>query len=1712
MAAIRCGGFFADPEVPSTTLSRIVSVLDLLYHCSPLHTLVLKAEHLSPDTQGSEQERAVFSELRRVFVEMNNSGPTDRIALQPFLERLSAYASSDYLHQPQSLQSAWDDIVSVVLAVNPPLWEIFLGSGSGLGVNLNVGSSGAYKTTFLHCFRTVFGEGATLEEMLRRARSAQPQSMQEKVNYTNSMTLLRAPLLLVVSTEGTGDTGASLRFSESVSVGEDEVWYDLVGAAVSEAGPGRDRLQYVFRPEGSAEGRWLKGVPGCSSFDAVKASDDFLLAEDRPQFSSLHIFARRDSSQSFRRILLSLNRPADGEAVSDARDVPSSGAVVQGENGERNRKASTLQGQGDLALTHRKFREASEHYSKALQAAIVGSDIYLRVRDKLECVTQLLTLEAALLFSEKGEEAMRQSNYAAAKELFSQALRLNPELLHLQYIVAGIDKTVQVQGAAQKMAEAQQAMKTLRFKLANQLLREAVALNPDKLPSVQPLLDNLVPLMKSEEAIVRHRAGLTAMEDKRYEEALLLFSEAIVLLPEPSSEMATFLTDRAMAQFELKDFTSAASSCEDALALQSDLALAHFRLGMAQFALDRFDEAGSSYERALKCDSSLADSVKVKMRQLFTAREVQQRKEREAERVRQAEAQKKMLEEKRQREEALKREKAERLAAEKAERQRLRDERIQREAKERDLLRDANKDKDAEKERIRQEKAEKEAQRASERERAKAEKERERERIRAEKERAKQEELEREREAEAKKREFALELEKAEQRRKEQERERELEKERALQELERTIAERERLRQDKKKEENLKPRKERQAAEPLKDSYSSRQSQELSAMPPVVEASLQLGASVASSSSSILSLKDCCIDCKKEIDGISTFYVFGECNHRVSCETCAVRNRAMKKVLNCRLCSRVLPVMVCSNTQLLYEVLSLRIIDNPSSDYSLDPAAQVYFKKEFFSKNIRTLWQHRCQICSSDLGSASELKKHLWHTHNRRQCNLCEQNEFMFPSEQALFTLEEYDSHVSLHPKCSVCGSAFFDDKALSNHKTASHPMCRQCFNDKGISTYFADTAALSLHMSSSHFVCSLCPDNVSYHSDDGLRAHIAQVHESTQWGPTVRKGFGAAATLDLLRRPSPLLSESFSGHFQESSGTDLKARFLTYQSAELEAASDILSPGLSDSSSSSSFTQAFQGLDPSRNSFASLSAGLGANLQRTQPAIQPKVPDPVTSAEPFRNIGLFSGNDPVTPLDFGQSYDPGLDVGFNRAMNLDTSSSLFNTFERNLSPAPGTPRFGSAFSGASLGYDAPRRNSSDGNKPSSIAPKIVGSSATFSSSFLGGGMVPEGEPQKVSAGGYGSSLNYSGGVSSGFSSLGLDSSVSSNLSSGYTGSSSLANSVPKLTTNDLPDFSTDPKMLSAIGLPLSKPQSSVPLPPQITGTLAGHAQSTNLFSPAISPHMNLPNPPLIAPEHLGIDGDVLPESVFPTVAWLRQFDMCMYRWAGDSAEWTEYALHLPSKTVIDILVGENGAQLLELQRSSGCKMWMAREILRGREANFLVFLRGSSGQPSNACMNIALDLISTRLRPLLYGPSSRLITGNQLVDVTSPIWRTPSSELFDIDGLDLGAFNRSKGMTSDEQRGLPLQGGFVLRAVEIPREAVGIVIGQGGKKIKELCQQSGAKIQFRVNRSAERDGRPGLLELVGLPEHVETGLQLVWDMLQNLGKEFVEVNVSKMK
>ena len=696
------------------------------------------------------------------------------------------------------------------------------------------------------------------------SNSSNTVTASDKLRIANAMVLRRAPEILVISVESahlpstfltqmssgsstTAKAPSAIRYPESFDLAqfspghncnhhpqEQSKIYDLCSVVALE-GSSLDTLQSYFRVTGEDyEERWYRGAGFvCEevSKSRVVEGNFYGGTSDRRVHPRILIYTRRDLPQVLDRTIHLVSRAGQMRALGDVAFAVAMTTENYGEARrcyeeaiamdetlrltlqenlnslekiERTQKARVLEEQADLALANRRFKEASELYSKGMMNAVVSSGVYLRVRDKLESVSHIMALEAACQFAEKGEESLKMGLLATAKEHYSQAFKQSPEFLHLHTILVGIEKTVQLQTAAQKIADAQVASKNSHFKLANHYYREAIALVPEKLVGLQATLDGLIPLMQGEDALMKQKAGLAAMDEKRHSAAIQLFTEAISLLPESSSsvqEHALFLCDRAQAQYELKDFQTAIDDCNAALALKPELAMGHFRLGAAQFGLELYDDATASYERALKCDTSMSEAIKVKMRQVTTAKEIQQRKEREEGRAKEKEEEARLIQMKREQAEQQRKEKAERLAkeqADKAERNRIKEEERKKKLElDKELDKEKEQEREAEKEKLRTEKVERDAQKAAERERQKLEKERERERIKQEKE----EKAVRDRKAKeaAAERQLALaaELERAAARQRELEKEKEAEREKARLEMDRTIAEREKARQEK---------------------------------------------------------------------------------------------------------------------------------------------------------------------------------------------------------------------------------------------------------------------------------------------------------------------------------------------------------------------------------------------------------------------------------------------------------------------------------------------------------------------------------------------------------------------------------------------------------------------------------------------------------------------------------------------------------------------------------------------------------------------------------------------------------------------------------------------------------------------------------------------------------------------------------------------------
>lgn len=130
----------------------------------------------------------------------------------------------------------------------------------------------------------------------------------------------------------------------------------------------------------------------------------------------------------------------------------------------------------------------------------------------------------------------------------------------------------------------------------------------------------------------------------------------------------------------------------------------------------------------------------------------------------------------------------------------------------------------------------------------------------------------------------------------------------------------------------------------------------------------------------------------------------------------------------------------------------------------------------------------------------------------------------------------------------------------------------------------------------------------------------------------------------------------------------------------------------------------------------------------------------------------------------------------------------------------------------------------------------------------------------------------------------------------------------------------------------------------------------------------NSPSPPSSFANAVSLlENDVLPETAFPVVNWLRSFGMFMYRWTPDASDWSLLALHIRVDLLVP-LIGQDCSGLTDLCRRSNCQVKLESKVLHGSRENFLVFVRGHTGHPANQYMLIALQMVGERLRFVLRG------------------------------------------------------------------------------------------------------------------------------------------------
>jgi KH domain len=241
-----------------------------------------------------------------------------------------------------------------------------------------------------------------------------------------------------------------------------------------------------------------------------------------------------------------------------------------------------------------------------------------------------------------------------------------------------------------------------------------------------------------------------------------------------------------------------------------------------------------------------------------------------------------------------------------------------------------------------------------------------------------------------------------------------------------------------------------------------------------------------------------------------------------------------------------------------------------------------------------------------------------------------------------------------------------------------------------------------------------------------------------------------------------------------------------------------------------------------------------------------------------------------------------------------------------------------------------------------------------------------------------------------------------------------------------------------------------------------------------------------------GIEGDLLPASSYPSVAWLRDYNMEMFRWAGNAKEWTEYAMRL-QPSICAVLEAPESDILSSLRQCSGCEISIGSDTLYGKSEKFLVFVRGDSGQPSNAAMTRALEMFGNLLMTDLRGylgtsPSHNAIsvTSNKASSRSgSYTGYSASSEEPNYDDAE----DEDDDVHSHEAGKSDHIEGRVHRVLEIPQSSVGLIAGKGGKRLYAMRKKSGAYIAL-VSKGKNRG--PAKLTISGSAASVEVALNLV--------------------
>ncbi|OMJ94691.1 hypothetical protein SteCoe_2027 [Stentor coeruleus] len=228
-------------------------------------------------------------------------------------------------------------------------------------------------------------------------------------------------------------------------------------------------------------------------------------------------------------------------------------------------------------------------------------------------------------------------------------------------------------------------------------------------------------------------------------------------------------------------------------------------------------------------------------------------------------------------------------------------------------------------------------------------------------------------------------------------------------------------------------------------------------------------------------------------------YCLTECGHKSICSLCWYRLRGILQKTACPVCRQECQTMfVTPNPHLSYDQAISTLWGDTYKGFIFDEVSIMHFENKSELLRLQNYRKLTCKICKTECKNFKLFKDHLLSLHNLRICELCTQNNKLFPSEQEIYTDNEIKTHrTTLHVQCNLCNFFFYDQRELLSHIKSQHFFCELCAVEKR--TAFSNYFDLEYHFRQAHYLCEVefCKrkKNVVFMTYDDLKDHYRYNH-----------------------------------------------------------------------------------------------------------------------------------------------------------------------------------------------------------------------------------------------------------------------------------------------------------------------------------------------------------------------------------------------------------------------------------------------------------------------------------------------------------------------------------------------------------------------------------------------------------------------------------------